>query len=106
MDIILQEFDLEFISAKSKKSMVFVELILELLVESGDVIPNESPIKGDMFLIASSDPWYADVLVYLQTLKCSALASRDENHRMCHPNKNYLILKDTLYRRGVDCILP
>jgi hypothetical protein len=62
---ILQEFDLDFISAKSKKSLVFAELISELPVESGDVVPKESPIQGDMFLIESSDPWYGDILIYL-----------------------------------------
>jgi hypothetical protein len=54
--VFLQEFDLDFVSEKSKKSLVFVELISELLVESGDFMPKESPIKGDMFFIASSDP--------------------------------------------------
>jgi hypothetical protein len=54
--VILQEFDLDFISAKSKKSLVFAELISELPVESGDVVPEESPIRGDMFLIESSRP--------------------------------------------------
>jgi hypothetical protein len=63
--VILQEFDLDFFSAKSKKSLVFAELISELSVESGDVVPEESPIRGDMFLITSSDPWYRDILIYL-----------------------------------------
>jgi hypothetical protein len=63
--VILQEFDLDFISAKYKESLVFAELISELLVKSGDVILEESPFKGDMFLIVSSDPWYGDILVYL-----------------------------------------
>jgi hypothetical protein len=72
--VILQEFDLDFISAKSKKSLVFAELISELLVESGDVVPEELPIRGDMFLIASSDPWYRDILIYLQYLKCPTSA--------------------------------
>jgi hypothetical protein len=103
--IILQEFDLDFVSTKSKKSLVFAELISELPVESGDVTPEESPIKGDIFLISSSDPWYGDILVYLQTLKCPTSASRDERRRIRHQEKNYLILDDTLYRRGVDCIL-
>ena len=53
--VILQDFDLDFISAKSKKSLVFAELISELPVESGDVVPEELPIWGDMFLITSSD---------------------------------------------------
>jgi hypothetical protein len=63
--VILQEFDLDFVSAKSKKSLVFAELISELSVESGDVVPEESPIRRDMFLIESSDPWYRDILIYL-----------------------------------------
>jgi hypothetical protein len=68
-------------------------------------VPEESPIQGDMFLIASSDPWYGDILIYLQTLKCPTSASRDEHRWIRHQAKNYLILDDTLYRRGVDCIL-
>jgi hypothetical protein len=63
--VILQEFDLDFVSSKSKKSLVFAELISELLVESGDVVPEELPIRGDIFLIESSDPWYGDILIYL-----------------------------------------
>jgi hypothetical protein len=47
---------LDVVSAKYKKSLVFAELILKLLVESGDIFPEESPINGDIFLIASLDP--------------------------------------------------
>jgi hypothetical protein len=103
--VILQEFDLDFVSVNSKKSLVFAELISELPVESGDVVPEESPIRGDMFLIELSDPWYGDILIYLQTLKCPTSSSRDERRRIRHQAKNYLILNDTLYQRGVDCIL-
>jgi hypothetical protein len=85
--------------------MVFAELISEPLIESSDVILDMLPIKGDMFFIMSSNPWYGYVLVYLQNLNCPASNSRDEHHRICHQAKNYLILKDTLYRRGVYCIL-
>jgi hypothetical protein len=62
----------------------------------------ELPIQGDMFLIASSDPWYGYILVYLQTLKCPTSAFHDECRHICHQAKNYLILEDTLYHRGVD----
>jgi hypothetical protein len=85
--------------------LVFVELISELPVESGDVVPEESPIRGDMFLIASSDPWYGDILIYLQTLNCPTFASLDERRWIHHQDKNYLILNDMLYQRGVDFIL-
>jgi hypothetical protein len=54
--VILQDFDLNFVSVKSKKSLVFAEIISELSVESGDVTPEESSIKGDLFLISSSNP--------------------------------------------------
>jgi hypothetical protein len=96
--VVLQEFDLDFVSEKSKKSMVFAELISELPVESGDVMPKESPIKGDMFLITSSDPWYGDILVYLQTLKCPASASHDEHHV-------YTIRPRTILYSKTHCII-
>jgi hypothetical protein len=96
---------LDFVSAKSKKSLVFAQLISELSVKSGDVTPEESQIKGEFFMISSSDPWYGYILVYLHTLKCPTSTSHDEHRRIRHQEKNYLILDDTLYRRGVDCIL-
>jgi hypothetical protein len=103
--VILQEFDLDFFSVKSKKSLVFVKLISELPVEYSDVTHEESPIERDLFLITSLDPCYGDILVYFQTLKCPPPSSRDEHQQNRHQARNYLILNDTLYRRGVDCIL-
>jgi hypothetical protein len=58
-----------------------------------------------MFFITSSYPWYRDILVYIQTLKCPTSTSCDECHRICHQAKNYLILEDNLYRQSVDFIL-
>jgi hypothetical protein len=95
---------LDFVSTKSKNLLVFEELISKLPVKLGDVIPKESPIKGDMFLIVSSNPWYGYILVYLQTLKFPTFASRDEHCRICHQDKKYCIVEDTLYCRGVHCI--
>jgi hypothetical protein len=68
-------------------------------------MPEESPIIGEMFFITSSDPWYGYVLVYLHNLRCHASASHDESHCIHHQSKNYLILEDTLYHLGVDCVL-
>ena len=53
--VILQEFDLDFQSAKSKKSLVFAELIAE----------DDSFLDEHIFLISTSDPWYGDILIYL-----------------------------------------
>ena len=62
---ILQEFDLDFQSAKSKKSLVFAELISkfptkEIIVAEEDSFPYEY-----IFLISTFDPWYRDILVYI-----------------------------------------
>jgi len=48
--VILQEFDLNFMSTNSKKSLVFTELILELLCE-GDVTYEES-FQMNMFFLS------------------------------------------------------
>jgi len=63
---------------KSKKSLVFVELISKILVESGEIFPEESPNNGHLFLISSLDPWYCDILVNLQNLHYPSSASLDE----------------------------
>ena len=49
--VILQEFDLDFQSAKSKKSLVFVELIAEFPIEENVVVEEDShnlTILGDI----------------------------------------------------------
>jgi hypothetical protein len=96
---------LDFVSGKSKKSLVFVEIILELTIESGNDFPEESLINDDIFLIASFDPWYQDILLYLHTLKFPSFSSFDEHRWILHQVCNYLIIDDTFYCRGVDGIL-
>ena len=63
--VILQEFDLEFQSAKSKKSLVFVELITEFSIEEDVAIEEDSFPDEHIFFISTSNPWYGDILVYL-----------------------------------------
>jgi hypothetical protein len=87
---------------KSKKSLVFFELTLELSVESSDIMPKELPINGDIFLILSSDPLYGYILVYIQTLKYLDFSSHDEHRQIRHQACKYLILNDMLYCRGID----
>ena len=62
--VILQEFDLDFLSAKSKKSMVFAELNFELPCGE-DTLYEESFPDEHLFLISSLDPSYGDIIVYL-----------------------------------------
>eukprot|EP00253_Pinus_taeda_P021415 PITA_21415 len=79
--VILQEFYLEFATAKLKKSLFFVELICSLPSSSlrshtEDQIPDDT-----LFLISTLDPWIR------------------------HQSQPYRIIGDTLYRLGVDSVL-
>ena len=103
--VILQKFDLDFQSAKSKKSLFFAELIAEFPVEEDIAIEEDSFLDEHILLISTSDPWYRDILVYLQNLKCPTTFSLEEWRKLRTHAKNYLIIGDTLYCRGVDFVL-
>ena len=62
-------------------------------------------IDEHIFLISNLDPWYGDIIIYLQTLKVPTHLSWDERRRLPHVSNNYLIVDNTLYIRGVDSIL-
>jgi hypothetical protein len=103
--VILQEFDLEFATAKSKKSLVFAELICSLPSSSSpshteDQIPDET-----LFLISTLDPWYGDIIIYLQTSSFRPGVSKDARRRIRHQSQPYRIIGDTLYRLGADSVL-
>lgn len=99
--VILQEFDLEFLSAKSKNSLVFEKLILELPCEEAIIYQENFPDEH-LFLISSQDPWYEDIIIYLQTFKFPPAFSKDEHQKLRQLAKDYVIIGDKLYRRGVD----
>jgi hypothetical protein len=103
--VILQEFDLDFRSAKVKKSLVFTELLLDFPKNSEDISYDESLVDDHLFLIAFSDLWYGTIIVYLQTKKFPPDVSHEEQRHIRHQAKHYLIINDTLYRRGVDSVL-
>jgi hypothetical protein len=54
--VILQEFDLDFVSAKSKKSLVFAELMSDFPRQDEDTIFDDSFVDENIFLISSSGP--------------------------------------------------
>jgi hypothetical protein len=54
--VILQEFDLDFSSKKSKKSLFFAELISDFPWLDEDVIHVDSFVDEHIFLVSSSDP--------------------------------------------------
>jgi hypothetical protein len=79
--------------------------MLEFPWEDEETIIMDSFLDEHLFLITSNDPWYGDILIYLQTLNFSPHYSWDDRRRIRHQEKNYLIIGDTLYCRGVDSIL-
>ena len=102
---ILQEFDLEFVLAKLKKSLIFAELISDFPSLEEEDVYEDTFVNEHIFLISTLDPWYGDIIIYLQMLKVPTHLSWDERRRLRHVSKNYLIVDNTLYRRGVDSIL-
>lgn len=64
--MILREFDLRFMSAKSKKSLTFVELMPKLSWYGEDMVESES-LPDEHIFVNSEDLWYQNILVYLQT---------------------------------------
>ena len=96
---------MEFKSAKAKKLLVFVELLSDLPRNSEEVSYDESLVDDHLFLIDSSVLWYGTIIIYLQTTKFPSNVSQEERRCIRHQPKHYLIINDTLYRRGVDVVL-
>ena len=100
--VFLKEFDLKFISTKS---LIFAELISYFPSEEEEEVYEDTFVDEHIFLMSTLDPWYGDIIIYLQTLKVPTQLSWDERRRLCHVSKNYLIVDNTLYHHGVDSIL-
>ena len=75
--VILQEFDLEFVTPKSKKGLVLAELISDLPTQTQDTPINDALPHEHFFAITTDDPWYSDILTYLRTQKFSLHLDRD-----------------------------
>jgi hypothetical protein len=102
--IILQEFDLEFEHAKSKKSLVFSKLICDLPCFEMENVAADSLPDESLFLISSDDLWYEDIIIYLQTQTFQQNFSSIGHYRIRYQACQYIILDDTLYHRGIDSI--
>eukprot|EP00253_Pinus_taeda_P004691 PITA_04691 len=56
-------------------------------------------------MISSSDLWYGDIIIYLQTQTYRSNTSRSEQRCIRYQAKDYVIVGDTLYRCGIDTVL-
>ena len=82
-----------------------MELISNFPREEEEEVCEDTFVDENIFLISTLDPWYKDIIIYLQTLKVPNHLSWDERQRLRHVSKNYLIADNTLYCNGVDSIL-
>ena len=73
--VILQDFDLEFVPTKS---LIFAELISDFPSLEEEEVYEDTLVDEHIFLISTLDPWYRDIIVYLQMLKVPTHLSRDE----------------------------
>jgi hypothetical protein len=101
---ILQEFDLEFDRATSKKSLVFAELICDFPHIATEKVAVDSLPDESLFLISTDDIWYGYIIIYLQNQTFWLHLSSNERRRVHYQARHYIILDDTLYRRGIDSI--
>ena len=79
-------------------------MILEFPCEE-EIVYEESFPDEHLFLISSQDPWYGDIIIYLQSSKFPLAFSNDEHTKLRHLAKIYIIIGDTLYLCEVDSIL-
>jgi hypothetical protein len=102
--VILQEFDLEFDHATSKKSLVFAELICDFPHTTTEKVAVDSLPDESLFLISTDDIWYGDIIIYLQTQTFRPTLSSNERRCVRYQARHYIILGDTLYRRGINSV--
>ena len=56
---------MEFERAKSKKSLVFTELICDLPSTETENVAEDSILDKSLFLISFDDVWYEYIIIYL-----------------------------------------
>jgi hypothetical protein len=95
---------LEFECAKSKKSLVFAELICDFPHSAMENVAADSLPDESLFLISIDDIWYGDIIIYLQTQTFWPTFSNTKRRRIRYQARQYIILGDTLYHRGIDSV--
>jgi DNA relaxase NicK len=83
---------------------VFSELICDLPYTETENVEEDSLPYESLFLISSDDIWYGDIIISLQNQTFRLDLSSTNCHRIRYQARQYIILGDTLYRRGVDSI--
>jgi len=103
--VILQEYDLEFSTLKSKKAFSIAEMITDLPSGTHDPPLHDQMTDEHVFPISSIDEWYGDILTYVHMQTFAPQLTHDDRHRICHHATRYLLIGDVLYHRGNDTLL-
>ena len=64
--VILQQFELVFATTKPNKSLVFAKLCRTFTIFDPKERAHNALTDESIYLIDSIDPWYGDILVYLE----------------------------------------
>ena len=94
---VLQKYDIQFMSKKSRKPFVFIKLFFNL---PGEVVldyDEEWFLDKQFFLISSKYPSYWDILVYIPTLKFPQSFSWGDYQLKHDISKYYLLISDVFY---------
>lgn len=103
--VIRQQFDLVFTTIKVKTSLISTKLLLDLSIVDSNEVTHDPLLDESFYLINSTDPWYGDIIVYLQAQQVFPDLSLGDHRRICHQGWHCLVLNDTLYHHGVDTVL-
>jgi hypothetical protein len=103
--VVLQKYDLEFSTPKSKKALILTKIVTALPSDTTSAPVNTDFLDEHLFYITSDDPWYGDLLIYLQTQIFGNHLSRDDRLHIRHQAPCYLLIGDILYRQGFKTIL-
>jgi hypothetical protein len=83
---------------------VFAELICDFPYSEMENVAADSLPDESLFLISSDDLWYGDIIIYLQTHTFWPTLSSTDRRQIRYQARQYIILGDTLYRRGIDSV--
>eukprot|EP00253_Pinus_taeda_P006813 PITA_06813 len=69
------------------------------------ILLRTTTVISDCNPMTTLDPWYGDILTYLQTSSFCPGTSKDARRRIRHQSQPYRIIGDTLYRLDGDSVL-
>lgn len=84
--------------------MVFAELLCDFSHTDIETVVEDSFTGESLFLISTPDPWYGDIIIYLQIKTFRPELSKTNHHRIRYQSQQYNIIGDTLYRCNNDSI--